>query len=350
MRIPLDKIVVNPEIVARTKVDEEYLKILMKSLKEDGQLHPITVRPLPDGRYEIIDGLHRVEAAKRLGWKDIEANVVSVDDLEAKFLALKANLVRRNLEPVQEGELVYRIMVKHKLTEKQVAERLGVSVEWVSKRLALVLKVHEEVKRLVAEGKLSLGHAVVISRIKDPTKQVKFAHLIIRNGWSVKQAEEALIEFINDTIFTIGYEGRSFEEFVDLLKKHEIKVVIDIRHEVDFVKQEFSGELLKRQLPVYGIRYIQLKELGVPKMIREPYIEGKLSFECFKQWYLWWIEKNRDEWEKKLREAKRIGYIALLCVERYPKPRGAQKHYCHRDILADYLIRQGFFEKRVDII
>ncbi len=350
MKIPIGKLIINPEIVARTKIDEEYLKLLMKSLKEDGQLHPITVRPLPDGRYEIIDGLHRVEAAKRLGWKDIEANVVSVDDLEAKFLSLKANLVRRNLEPVQEGELIYRIMVKHKLTEKQVAERLGVSVEWVSKRLALVLKVHEKVRKLVAEGKLSLGHAVVISRIKDPTKQVKFAYLIIRNGWSVKQAEEALIEFINDTIFTIGYEGRSFEEFVDLLKKHEIKVVVDIRHEVDFVKQEFSGELLKRQLPVYGIRYIQLKELGVPKIIREPYIEGKLSFECFKQWYLWWIERNRDEWEKKLREAKRIGYIALLCVERYPKPRGVQKHYCHRDILADYLIRQGFFEKRVDII
>ena len=350
MRIPLNKIIINPEIAARIEVDEEHIKLLMKSLAEDGQLHPITVRPLPDGRYEIIDGLHRVEAAKRLGWKDIEANVISVDDLEAKFLALKANLVRRNLEPVQEGEVIYRIMVKHRLNEKQVAEKLGVSVEWVSKRLALVIKVHEEVRRLVAEGRLSLGHAVVISRIKDPSKQVKFAKLIIKNGWSVKQAEEALVEFINDTIFTIGYESRTFEEFVELLRKHNIKVVMDIRHEVEFVKQEFSGELLKRQLPVYGIRYIQAKELGVPKIVREPYIEGKLSFDCFREWYLWWVEKNRDEWEKKLREAKRIGYITLLCVEKYPKPHGTQKHYCHRDILAEYLIRSGFFEKRFDII
>ncbi len=349
MRIPLEKLILNPEIVARIKVDEEHLKLLMKSLKEDGQLHPITVRPLPDGRYEIIDGLHRVEAAKRLGWKDIEANVITVDELEAKFLALKANLVRRNLEPVQEGELVYRIMVKHGLTEKQVAEKLGVSVEWVSKRLALVLRVHEEVRRLVAEGKLSLGHAVVISRIKDPKKQVKFAHLIIKNGWNVKQAEEALVEFLNDTIFTVGYEGRSFEELVELLKKHEIKVVFDIRHDVEFVKPEFSSEFLKRQLPAHGITYIQFKGLGVPKIIREPYIEGRLSFDCFKQWYLWWIEKSRDEWEPKIRDAKRRGFITLLCVERYPRPRGSQKHYCHRDILADYLIKQGFFEKRIDI-
>jgi len=68
LRILLDRLVLNPEIAARVKVDEEYLNLLMKSLQEDGQLHPITVRPLPDGRYEIIDGLHRVEAAKRLGW------------------------------------------------------------------------------------------------------------------------------------------------------------------------------------------------------------------------------------------------------------------------------------------
>jgi ParB-like partition proteins len=350
LRVPLDKLVLNPEIAARVKVDEEYINLLMKSLKEDGQLHPITVRPLPDGRYEIIDGLHRVEAAKRLGWRDIEANIVSVDDLEAKFLALKANLVRRNLEPVQEGELVYRIMVKHGLTEKQVAERLGVSLEWVSKRLALVLKVHEDVKKLVAEGKLSLGHAVVISKIEDPAKQVKFAQLIIKNGWSVKQAEEALVEFLNDTIFTIGYEGRTFEEFLELLKKHEVKVVLDVRHDVEFVKPEFSPELLKRQLPAHGITYIQLSELGVPRIIREPYIEGRLPFECFKQWYLWLIEKNRDEWEAKLRDSKRKGFIALLCVERYPKPRGPQTHYCHRDILADYLVKQGFFEKRLDIV
>jgi len=350
LRIPLNKLVFNPEIVAREKIDEEYIKVLMKSLAEDGQLHPITVRVLPDGRYEIIDGLHRVESAKRLGWKDIEANVISVDDLEAKFLSLKANLVRRNLEPVEEGEVVYKIMVKHGLTEKQVAEKLGVSIEWVSKRLALVLKVHEEVKKLVAEGKLSLGHAVVISKIPDMKKQVKFAQLILRNSWSVKQAEEALIEFLNDTIFTIGYENRSFEEFVNLLKKHEIKVVLDIRHDVDFVKPEFSMEFLKKHLQMEGIKYIHIKELGVPRLIREPYIDGKFSHDCFRQWYLWWIEKHREIWEKHIQSAKRTGYIALLCYERYPKPTGSQKHYCHRHIFAEYLVRQGIFEKRFDII
>lgn len=348
LRIPLNKLVLNPEIAARLKIDEDYLKTLMKSLAEDGQLHPITVRHRQDGMYEIIDGLHRVEAARRLGWKDIEANVISVDDLEAKFLALKANLVRRNLEPVEEGQVIYRIMVKHNLSEKQVAKKLGVSEDWVSKRLALVLKVHEEVRKLVAERKLSLGHAVVISKIKDMKKQVKFAYFIIEKGLSVRQAEEAFIEFINDTIFTVGYEGRTFEEFIELLKKHEIKVVLDIRHDVDFVKPEFSEELLKRQLPMHGIKYIPMRILGVPRIIREPYIDGGLSHECFRQWYLWWVEKNRDSWEKVLQEAKRTGFIALLCVEHYPAPRGRQKHYCHRHLLAEYLIKEGFFEKRVD--
>ena len=148
--IEIDKIVI-PEDRARATFTQDQYNELKASIKEHGFTVPILVRPLPDGRYEIIDGLHRVEAAKRLNWKDIEANVVSVNDLEAKFLALKANLVRRNLEPIQEGEVVYRIMVKHKLTERQVAERLGVSVEWVSKRLALVLKVHENVKKLLKD-------------------------------------------------------------------------------------------------------------------------------------------------------------------------------------------------------
>jgi ParB family chromosome partitioning protein len=348
-RIPLDKIVVNPEIIARVKVDEEYLATLMKSLKEDGQLHPITVRPLPDGRYELIDGLHRVEAAKRLGWRDIEAYTIDVDEVEAKFLALKANILRRSLEPVEEGEVIYRIMVKHGLDEKSVAEKLGVKVKWVSERLALVLKVHEDVKKLVKEGKLSLGHAVIISKIEDPEKQLRFAELILKNGWSVKQAEEALVEFLNDTIYTIGYEGRNIDEFIDLLKKHEIKVVIDTRHETEFVKPAFSEESLKAHLKYHGVVYVKLDLLGVPKIIREPYIERKLPFECFKQWYLWWIERSRSEWEKTIREAKKIGPIVIMCVERYPKPKGDQKHYCHRDILASYLIQQGFFEKRVDI-
>lgn len=350
MKIPLSKIVINPEVVARARIDEEHVQFLVKSLSTDGQLQPILVRPLPDGSYELLDGLHRVEAARRLGWKDIEALVLSVDDVEARFLALKANIARKSLEPVEEGEAVYRIMVKYNLTEKEVAERLGTSVDWVSKRLALVLKVHEDVRKLVSEGKLSLGHAVVISKIKDPAKQVKFAKLVLDHGWSVKQAEEALVEFLNDTIYTIGYENRTFEEFVELLKKHDIKVVIDIRHEVEFVKQEFSAELLKRQLPVHGIKYVQIRELGVPLVVREPYIEGKMSFDCFKQWYLWQVERTQQYWESELRSAKKAGFIALLCVERYPTPRGSQKHYCHRHLLADYLVSKGYFEKRYDII
>jgi len=350
MKIPLDKMVLNPEIVARTKIDEEYLALLMKSLKEDGQLHPITVRPLPDGRYELIDGLHRVEAAKRLGWKDIEANVISTDDLEAKFLSLKANILRRSLEPVEEGELIYRIMDKHKFNEKQVAEKLGVSVKWVSERLAIVLKVDDRVKKLIAEGKLSLGHAVLISKIKEADKQLKFAELILKYDWNVKQAEEALVEFLNDTIYTIGYEGRDIDEFIELLRKYEIKVVIDIRHQTEFVKPAFSEEPLERQLAYHGIKYSKLESLGIPKIIREPYIKGDLSYECFKQWYMWRIKESRNEWEKILKEVRKVGPIAFLCVERYPRPNKEQKHYCHRHVFADFLIKQGIFEKRVDIV
>ncbi|GEM_PF-818335 len=349
VKIAIDKIVVNPDLIARSSLNDEYLEMLAKSLDEDGLLHPITVRPLSDGRYELIDGLHRLSAAKRLGWKDIEANVIDADDLEARFLSLKANLVRRSLEPVEEGEVVYRIMVKHGLTEKEVAKRLGVTTKWVSERLALVLKVPEEVKKMVAEGKLGLGHAVVISKIEEKEKQLKFARLIVREGWSVKEAERMLPEFLNDTIYTIGYDGRTFEELLSILKENGIVMVLDVRHDVEFVKPEFSIEVLKRQLPANGIKYVHVKELGVPKLIREPYVKGKMSYECFRQWYEWWLEENSEILERALREAKSTGPTALLCQERYPTPKKGQKHYCHRHILAEVALELGIFEKRLDL-
>jgi ParB family chromosome partitioning protein len=153
---------------------------------------------------------------------------------------------------------------------------------------------------------------------------------------------------VSSTIYTIGYIGRSPEELVELLKRHGIRVLVDVRHGKR-ARKGFSPAELRMKLEEHGIVYISMPSLGVPRIVREPYINGRISFECFRQWYLWWVEKNRGDWEVRMRKIKEIGAIAIMCVERYPKPRGEQKHYCHRDILADYLVERGFFEKRFDI-
>jgi uncharacterized protein (DUF488 family) len=65
---------------------------------------------------------------------------------------------------------------------------------------------------------------------------------------------------------------------------------------------------------------------------------------------MWRIEESRNEWEKILKEVRKVGPIAFLCVERFPRPNKEQKHYCHRHVFADFLVKQGIFEKKVDIV
>ena len=349
MRIPIDKIVINKEILARTEVKPDFVEELANNMAEVGQLNPIIVRPGRDGTYELIDGLHRLAAAKKLGWRDIEATVVNLNEVDALMYALSANIARKEMDPMEEAEVIYKLVFKYGLSEKEVAKRVGKSVKWVSERLMLKLNLSNEVRKLLNEGKLSLSHAVVIARIPDPEKQVEFARLIIANKWSVEKASEELISFLNDTIYTIGYEGLNRDEFIRILKENDIKVVIDVREQAEYVNPQFSEEVLKVVLPQQGIYYEHLPELGAPKVIREPYVEGKIPHECFKAYYTYYMEKNLDKLLGLVEKYRRVGRIALMCAERYPTPRGGQKHYCHRHFIAEKLLSMGIFRKRGDL-
>jgi uncharacterized protein (DUF488 family) len=152
----------------------------------------------------------------------------------------------------------------------------------------------------------------------------------------------------NTILYTIGYRGRTPEELIETLEKHGIKVLIDIRHGKR-ARKGFTPTELREKLERHGITYISIPTLGVPRNVREPYIRGRIAHEHFREWYLSWIERNRSSWDPIIRKAREMGTIAIMCAERYPKPNNGQKHHCHRDLLADYLIEQGLFKKRIDI-
>ncbi|QXJ30331.1 ParB/RepB/Spo0J family partition protein [Saccharolobus shibatae] len=349
MRIPLDSIIINNKILARIKIDDEFVNELKESLKETGLLTPIIVRPSKDGKYEIIDGLHRYTAAKKLGWKDIEANIVNLSDVDALVYSITNNIQRKQMEPIDEAQAILKLINEYGLTETDVAKRLGKSVAWVSQRVAIALKLPDEVKKLLESGKIPLSVAVLATKITDKEKQIKFIRKVAEEQMNFDEAKEYLAVLLNDTIYTIGYEGRNIEEFIDILKKNEIKVVIDIREQSQFVNPQFNEELLKRILPQNGIKYIHLSELGVPQPIREPYVEGKIPHECFKAYYEYTLEKYGKKLEEVISENRKEGRIALMCVERYPVPRGNQKHYCHRNFAAEYLLKNNVFDKRIDL-
>jgi ParB family chromosome partitioning protein len=377
MRIELDKIKVG-RFRVREKLDEEHLKAIMDSFERDGQWDPIIVRPAGErGYYELIAGEYRLEAAKRLGWKDIEATVKDVDDVTADFLALKTNLIRQSMSPLEEGRAISKYMRDHKLTQEQIAKELGRSEAWVSERLALALNISEEVREAMVHGRITIGQAVIISQISPKegkltphfiNRQRIFLEIILREQDRLKrrlsedETRKMLRWFQKDTIYTIGYAGRDWKDFLKILKDNNIELLLDIRESGESrYKPEFNESVLKRSLEEQGIEYERRPELGVPFEVRQPYIDGLLSWDCFKQWYNWSIRGRKLEGKVRdllpeLVERLKSKRSCLMCEEMYPKPKGAQRHYCHRDILADMIVEYEDkdrpllkFEKRVDL-
>ena len=381
MKIPIDKIIIG-KFRVRERIDEEHVDRIAESFKTDGQWDPIIVRPSRErpGYYELISGEYRVRAAMKLGWKEIEATIKDVDDQEAMVLALKTNLIRKNMTDLEEAEAVKRLMDEYNLDGNSVAKLLGVSPTWVSNRLALVMRLIDDVREALVRGKITLEHAVLISRltikhekklpdgttkierIPDERKQRLFLKYIIERKLPTSKAREALKWLQNDTIYTIGYEGRTLDEFIQVLKEHGIELVIDIRKSGQSrFKPEFNEDILKRALNEAGIEYERRPDLGVPYEIREPYVRGWLSHECFEQWYRWSVRgrivdgKPKDlipELVKRLKQKR----SCLMCEERYPTPKGKQKHYCHRHLLAKMIMEYEDpkeplmkFERRVDL-
>ena len=371
MKVKLDKIVVSPFTV-REKIDEEHLNMIVNSLKADGQWDPIIVRPRSDGKYDLISGEYRVKAALELGWTDIEATVKDLTDEDADTLSLKTNLIRKSLEEIEEARTLKKLMDKYEWNQVHAASKLGVSRYWIQSRLALVLNIIQEAQKALAEGKISMEHTVLISRLTikkngevlpDEPKQRVFLNIILERKLSRDEAREVLRWIQNDTIYTIGYEGKALDDFMEILKENKIDVLVDIRQSgKSRYKPEFNEDILEREFGKTKIAYERRPELGVVYDVRMPYIEGWFSDDCFKQWYKWSVRGRRVEGTvhdlipELVKDFKGRGRICLMCEETYPQPKRPQKHYCHRHFLAQMILEYEDskepllkFEKRVDL-
>ncbi len=340
----------------REELDKEYFKEIKDSLRADGQWNPILVRPKEDGKkYEVVAGHCRLEAAKKLGWKEIKAEVRDLSDEEADFLSLKTNLMRSNLSEMEEGRVIKRIVEEYNLTQEEMGKKLNKSQRWVSSRLSLVLKVVEEVQNALAAGKVSADHVTLISTINSKRfddwedKQREFLDLILKNEWTRDETRTQLKRFFNTTLFTIGYQGREIDDFVKVLKENEIEVLLDARYSAESqYKPEFSGKLLARELKKSNIEYEHHPDLGIPYVVQNPYKDGDLSFKCLEQWYRWHIKKEVDL-DKIIDHVKDAGKTAIMCMERYAEARKDQKYHCHRHILANMFNETLLFPKRIDL-
>ena len=187
IEINIDDIRSNPYQPRKT-FDIESLNELAKSIKEYGVVQPIIVKKSIKG-YELVAGERRTKAAKIAGLKKIPAIIKDFDDQEMMEIALVENIQREDLNPIDEATSISNIIKLRGYTQEEFANKFGKSRTYVTNILGL-LKLPDEVKKLVEKRSLSMSHARVLSKIDDDDKVIDLAKKVITDSLSVHDLEK----------------------------------------------------------------------------------------------------------------------------------------------------------------
>ncbi|MFO8173763.1 MAG: ParB/RepB/Spo0J family partition protein [Gemmatimonadota bacterium] len=190
--LPLERIRPNP-FQPRKEFQPEELEELANSIRENGLLQPLMVRPAPGGgdRWEVVAGERRLRAVSLLGWTEVQSLVREVDDQTLLVLALVENLQREALGPLEEAEGYQVLTESFGLTQGEIAQAVGKDRSTVANTLRL-LQLPPSVRKLVAQGDLSAGHARPLLGLGDAVRASDLARRAVQEGWSVRRVEEAV--------------------------------------------------------------------------------------------------------------------------------------------------------------
>lgn len=172
----------------RKNFDREQLQALANSISEHGVIQPIIVVEGQNGYYSIIAGERRWRASKLAGLTEMPAIVRTYDELQIAEVALIENLQREDLNPIEEAMGYKTLMEKFSMTQDKVSERVGKSRSNIANMLRL-LSLEDEIKEMLAENKLSMGHARALLSLPEGQERVQAAKRIISEGLNVRQAE-----------------------------------------------------------------------------------------------------------------------------------------------------------------
>ena len=173
----------------RKVFDEEPLQQLAESIRENGLLQPLLVRPLPEGGgYQLVAGERRWRACRMAGLTEVPVVIREIDDQKTMELALIENLQRENLNPMEEAMGYHELMETYGLTQADVAKSVGKSRSAVANTLRL-LSLPEPVAAYVREGKLSSGHARALLALEEEQQIRETAERAVRQGLTVRDLE-----------------------------------------------------------------------------------------------------------------------------------------------------------------
>jgi ParB family chromosome partitioning protein len=171
----------------RTRMDEASLQELAASIRRHGLMQPIVVRPLPDGRHEIVAGERRFRAAGLAGLDDVPVVVRDVPDESALALALIENIQREDLNPLEEAQAIRRLLDEFGYTHEQASEAIGRSRSATSNLLRL-LNLAGPVRTMLLAGDLEMGHARALLPL-DAAAQILAANRVVEKRLSVRETE-----------------------------------------------------------------------------------------------------------------------------------------------------------------
>ncbi|HPR63251.1 MAG TPA: ParB/RepB/Spo0J family partition protein [Thermoanaerobaculia bacterium] len=190
--VDINSIVPNP-YQPRMKMGKEELQSLSESLQRNGMIQPVLVTRGEKG-FTLVAGERRYQAAKSLGWKTVPAIIKDLSTpLELLEVALIENLQREDLDPIEEARAYVTLKEEFNLTQEEIAKRVGRSRAAVANSLRL-LDLPDEIQSLLRDGALTAGHARTLLREGSEEAQIKLAHAMMGEGWTVRESERRIRE------------------------------------------------------------------------------------------------------------------------------------------------------------
>ncbi len=246
IEIPLSDLRVNP-YQPRKNFDEEALKDLADSIREHGVFQPIIVKKSIKG-YDIIAGERRVRASKLAGLETIPAIIRSFTDEQMMEIALLENLQRENLNAIEEAEAYHLMIEKLHLTQDELAKKVGKSRSHITNLLG-ILRLPITVQDLVSDGKISMSHARVLSKMEDEEQILAFASRITEDNLPVREIEKLADNKNVEKKIKIDRKPRTNEyKYVEelMMDKLDTKVKIkDKKIEISFVNVADLNRILE---------------------------------------------------------------------------------------------------------
>ena len=232
----------------RRDFGEEELRELGESLKNNGLVQPPTVRKNSAGKYELIAGERRLRAAQLIGWKKIRVTLIEADDQTAAVMTTTENLQRENLKPIDEAVSYKQLQDKFNLTQAEVAEKVGKGRATVANSVRL-LELPDEVKALVQESLVSVGHAKVLLSVDSEKDRILLARDVVNEQLTVRKLEQKIARLHEPPAAKVTGTPDLPESYVkmltDRMKKH-----LGCAVRVNSARQLPSGKRVKGMIEI----------------------------------------------------------------------------------------------------